>query len=238
MVIGGLTYQNDASLWVNRVSPTAPPTLRIDAIDNAASLVDGPIAGGETIVVKGAGFGTDAQLTIDGQPIPTLAINSTQITAAVPTSLTGTAAEVQVQSGGATSNAVPVPVAATAPGVFSVDASGAGQGYILNQDGTLNGSSNPAHRGDRITIFATGVGPVSFSGGYAVTANPVNVFISDTYCNGVSATMEPVAGFPGSVYQITVLVPNGSTSSPDPQALVMQVAGQNSQNGLAVYIAQ
>jgi len=75
------------------------------------------------------------------------------------------------------------------------------------------------------------------------------VFIDEFYANGVAAAMEPVQGFPGSVYQITVYVPNPATlvaNNPDlanftlpPLAgVVMQIDGASSQNGLAISISQ
>jgi uncharacterized protein (TIGR03437 family) len=156
---------------------------------------------------------------------------------------------VTVQSGGATSNAVLAPVAVTSPGLFSVDHSGRGQGLIVNQDGSMNGPDHPAQPGDKITIFATGVGPVSFDQGYAVTANPVGAFVEGFYCLGVAAVQGPVDGLPGDVYQLTVYVPTYAqlvAANPDlktfkfpPQVgMVLKIAGESSQNGLAISIAQ
>jgi hypothetical protein len=74
----------------------------------------------------------------------------------------------------------------------------------------------------------------------------VNVFIEGFYCNGVAAVAGPVEGFPGSVYQLTVIVPNPVTINPDlknfvfpPQVgVVLQTAGAFSQNALAISIGQ
>jgi uncharacterized protein (TIGR03437 family) len=129
-----------------------------------------------------------------------------------------------VQPGGASSSQVLVPVSVTS-GIFSQNGSGYGQGYILNKDGTLNTPSNPAAPGDPITIFATGVGPVSLVQCYAVT------------------------GFPGSVYQIIVYVPNPAALAVNNPSLLnfvlaplagvtMQIDGASSQNGLAISISQ
>jgi uncharacterized protein (TIGR03437 family) len=243
VIIGGTT-NGPKNVYVNSLLPAAPPALRIDKIENAASLVDGPLSAGETIMVRGAGFGSDSQLTIGGAAVAAISISPTQIVAVVPSNLPNTPVAVQVQSGGSTSNPVPVPVAAASPGVFSTDGSGLGQGYIFNQDGVLNTPSNPAKPGDQITIFATGVGPVSFTNGYAVTASPVNVFIDGFYASGVAAVMGAVAGFPGSVYQITVYVPNFAAINPDLKnstfppllGLVLNVAGSSSQIGLSISI--
>ncbi len=227
---------------------TAPPSLRIDALLNAASVLDGPISGGETIYVQGAGFGGDAQLTIGGAAVPLLSITPTQLTAVVPVNLPIEPTAVQVQSGGGASNQVLLPMAAASPGLFWANGPSGGQGYILNQDGTLNTPSNPATLGEQITIFATGIGPVSFTDGYAVTALAGGVYIDGFYCNGVSAVMGPVAGFPGSVYQLKIIVPIPSSlvaNNPDLQnfkfpplvGLIFQIGGGTTQNGLSISIA-
>jgi uncharacterized protein (TIGR03437 family) len=238
------------NVYINSLALTAPPGLRIDAIQNAASVLDGPLSPGETITVRGAGFGSDSILTIGDSVIPVLSIAGDRVTAVVPANLPNSALAVRVQSGGYASNSVLVPPAANAsPGLFSADGSGYGQGYILNKDGTLNGASNPASPGDKITIYATGVGPVSSTNGYAVTASPVSVYIDGFYCDGVAAVMGPVGGFPGSVYQLTVFVPNPASlvannpnlkdfTFPPLVAITLQVGGGTSQYGLAISIAQ
>jgi uncharacterized protein (TIGR03437 family) len=231
-------------IWVNSLVLTPLPALRIDAVENAASLLDGPISAGETIVVQGAGFANGAQLLIGGAVVTPISTTPTAITATVPQSVAIGAAEIQVQSGGTSSNQVLIPVSVTSPGIFSQNGGGYGQGYILNKDGTLNTPSNPATPGDPVTIFATGVGPVSFTPGvypenYAVTAFPVNVFFDGLYAGGLAARMGPVNGFPGSVYQITVYVPNLANFPLPPLAgLVMQIDGASSQNWLAISIAR
>jgi len=234
---------------VNSLALAPPPPLRIDAVVSAASLLDGPISAGETIVVQGAGLGSSAQLFINGAAVPAISVTAITITAVVPQNIPIGAAEFQVQSSGASSNQVQIPVGVTSPGIFSQNSSGYGQGYILNKDGTLNTPSNPAAPGDPITIYATGVGPVSFTDGYAVTQFPVNVFIDGFYANGVAARMGPVSGFSGSVYQITVYVPNPASlaaNNPDLKnfefpplaAVTMQIDGVTSQNGIAISIGQ
>jgi uncharacterized protein (TIGR03437 family) len=242
-----------SNIYVDSLALAPPPALRIDAVVNAASLLDGPISAGEAIVVQGAGFGSGAQLLIGGADVPAISMTSTAITAVVPQSVAlganPGAVDVQVESGGASSNQVLIQVAATSPGIFSQDGSGFGQGYILNKDGTLNTPANPAAPGDPITIYATGVGPVSFTQGYAMTQFPVNVFVEGFYAYGVAAVMGPVNGFPGSVYQITVYVPNPAAltaNNPDLAnfkfpplvGITMQIDGATSQNGLAISISQ
>jgi uncharacterized protein (TIGR03437 family) len=54
-----------------------------------------------------------------------------------------------------------IAVAASDPGIFSVDGSGSGQAIIVNQDGTLNSASNPAPRGSIVAMFGTGFGAMN-----------------------------------------------------------------------------
>lgn len=228
--------------WVNSLALTPPPPLRIDSVVNAASLLNGQISPGETIFVQGAGFGGDSQLLVNGMPVPVLSIGPAQIAATFPAGFSGTAAVFEVRSGNAASNQLLVSVATTTPGIFAANGAGYGQGYILNNDGTLNTPSNPAAPGDRITIYAAGVGPVSFTDGYAVTQYPVNVFIDGIYCDGVAAVMGPKAGFPGDVYQLTVYVPNTAIlfankfTFPPLDPVILQIKGVASQTGLAISI--
>ncbi len=60
---------------------------------------------------------------------------------------------------GQTSSAVAVPVAVTAPGIFTADGSGSGQGIITNDDGTANAPGNAASVGSIVVVSATGEGP-------------------------------------------------------------------------------
>ena len=233
--MGGSTT-SPANVWVNIVTTAPPPALRVDSILNAASVLDGPISSGETIYVRGAGFVADSQLMIGGAVVPALAITPTQITAVVPSNL-ASAVAVQVQSGGATTNILPVPTAPTSPGIFSADGSGSGPGYILNQDATLNGPAHPAKIGDQITIYATGVDPVTSTNGNVVTGFPVSVLIDSINSTPVATTFGPVTGFPGSVCTLTTVIPSPAGNHVPPSSVVLNVNGVVSQNGLSIYIS-
>jgi uncharacterized protein (TIGR03437 family) len=52
-------------------------------------------------------------------------------------------------------------VASASPGLFTASSTGAGQAAALNQDGTINASSNPANQGSIIVLYGTGQGQVS-----------------------------------------------------------------------------
>jgi uncharacterized protein (TIGR03437 family) len=210
----GLTYATGSLVVANKIALPAAPAVRLDTVVNGASRLGGAIAPGEAIAAVGSGFGADAKLLLDGVALPTVSVTANNLVAVVPDNAkTSGAYQVQVSSGGTLSNLELVPATAAAPGIFSVDGSGYGQGYILNSDGTLNSPTNPAAAGTAITIFATGVGKTSFVGPYAVPDLPPAVFVDGFYASGIAAVAGPVSGLPGDVYQLSVFVPDPSTAA-------------------------
>jgi uncharacterized protein (TIGR03437 family) len=227
-----------------------PAMPRIDSVVNAANQLGTPLSQGGTFIVRGDGFGDDATLTINGNAVPLLAHTRTSLTAVLPANFTGAGGvTVAVQSGGSTSNPFEAEYQPTAPGIFSVDGTGAGQGYILNADGTLNSPTNPAAEGAEVTIFATGVGHLSFDNGYAVTDTTPVVSIDGFGAPGIAAVFRPVDGLPGNVYQISVYVPHPADFAagnanlkdfkmPPTVPVFLTVNGATSQYGLTLSVAQ
>jgi uncharacterized protein (TIGR03437 family) len=246
---GGVFPAPSIQGFVVKVGINAAALPRVDSAVNGASLLGVPLAPGGVFQVRGDGFGSDAVLLVNGNAIPLLSQSRTQLTAVLPSDFNALgSATVVVQSGGGVSNSFLAAVTVAAPGVYSVDGSGLGQGYILNQNGTLNSPANPANEGAPITICATGIGVVTFDGGYAVTASPVSVYIDGFYADGIAATLGPRAGLPGNVYQISVYVPkpvDNAASNPNLQNFVMppsvavtlEVNGAKSQAGLALSVS-
>ncbi|MGI8742772.1 MAG: SBBP repeat-containing protein [Bryobacteraceae bacterium] len=197
--------------FVNKIALSGAPPIRLDAVVNTASRYAVPLSPGESIDAIGSGFDSSTQLLLNGTPLPIQARGVGRLTATVPADLPvpGTAL-VTVVSSGSRSNSVELPTASASPGIYSVSGSGFGQGYILNSDGSLNSPDNPAPVGSAITIFANGVGLVTFDGPYAVTAEPVSVFIDGFYANGISASIRQADGLSGSVYAISVYIPDPS----------------------------
>jgi uncharacterized protein (TIGR03437 family) len=86
-------------------------------------------------------------------------VQENQINAIAPWSLQiGQNVEVCVINNAATTNCITRQVVEAHPGVFSVDGEYAA---ALNQDGSLNTASNPAGFDSIVTVFATGLGPIS-----------------------------------------------------------------------------
>ncbi len=196
-------------LVANKIALQPAPAVRLDSIQNFASHLAAPIGPGETVIAVGAGFGSGAQLVIDGTPLATISSTATSLVAVIPlTAATSGVHTMQVSRNGSLSNSVYAPASPASPGIYSADNSGEGQAYILNSDGTLNSPSNPAAVGSAITIFATGAGAYTLSGGFAETSQVPIVLIDGFYCNGISATIGPVQGFSGDVFRLSVYVPD------------------------------
>ena len=152
-------------------------------LQNGASFIEGPVAPGEIVTLRGSGFGPvtgvvpaggaattlgGAQVFFNNLPAPLLYAQSQQINAVVPWELAGhTTTQVHVEYLGVPGNAATIRLAASAPGVFYLDFKSQ-QGAILNEDGTVNSALNPAQAGSVITIFGTGGGltsPLGVTGG-------------------------------------------------------------------------
>jgi len=214
----------------------AGPTLNASGVVNGATFQSGPVAPGELISLFGSAIGppTPALLALDsprlvansiqgvhvyfdGVPAPLLYASSRQINAVVPYEVAGKAVTyVQVEYLGVFSNPIPLPVAATAPGIFSATGSGAGQGAILNaRDESVNSVGNPVARGEWISIFATGGGvttPASADGLVSSTPLPVPISNMSVTIGGLAAEIDFKGAAPGlvsGVLQINAQVPAG-----------------------------
>ena len=164
-------------LW--HLSPNANArTFPLACVINTASLVPGPIAPGELIALLGSGLGpqkgaqlqatlespypTEAagvEVTFDGTPAPLMWVQDAQINAVAPWSLTpGRNTQVCVSHGNVPPNCVTWPVVQVAPAVFTVDGLHAA---AVNQDGSINSADNPAPVGSIVSVWATGLGPIT-----------------------------------------------------------------------------
>lgn len=187
----------------------------------------GPISPGEFVTIFGSGL-ADAQ-TIASPPYPTalggvmVTVNSvsaplylvspTQLNILVPYSLTGPSATIVVTNNGVSSNTVIVPLAPTAPGVFSQDSSGIGAGVVVHSNGSLVTTASPAKKGEAVSIYLTGLGVVTpaVSDGAAGQSSPlsktveaVTVTVGNLAATVSYAGLAP--GFPG-LYQINATIP-------------------------------
>ena len=175
---GGMFLSSFSSTASSAGSNSSIPTYSLACAGNSASLQIGPISPGELITVFGSGLGpqqgvqanvvpgnlyptsmANVQVTFNGTPAPLLWVQDAQINVVAPWSLTpGQNAQVCVSYLDVNTNCLTLPVVQATPAVFMVDAPYAA---ALNQDGTYNSAANPAAPGSIVTVFATGLGPIT-----------------------------------------------------------------------------
>jgi uncharacterized protein (TIGR03437 family) len=251
------------------------PGPQVTAVTDAASYAAGNVAPGEIITIYGLGLGPSVlfpltvqdplsttlpptgaartSVTIDGILAPLLYTSVDQVSCIVPF---GVAAQVGhkvnlavTYNSIAVASPTPVNVVAANPGLFTMDASGTGQGAILNYDPavenySVNGAKNPAIAGTTIAVlYLTGYGVTSCvdipaSGSTPgskcnpaatevnlITGNvspklPVSVTIGGQAAPGATAEA-PLGSVPG-LMQVNVPVPAGVSSG---NALVVVTLG-------------
>lgn len=165
-----------------------------------------PFAAGQLVSIYGTGLGPAAgsgtqisqtgavttasggtQVIFDNLPAPILYAGATQVNAVIPCEVALHAStQVVVSYEGAPSSPVTLQLSASAPGIFTLNGTGRGQGVVLNADGSVNSSSNPAARGSEVAFYATGIGPTSpcvdgqvYTNNFPIATLPVTVGIGN-----------------------------------------------------------
>jgi len=233
----GNVYVADYNNAVRKLTPTGQ-TVLISAVLDAASESAVPISPGKIVAIYGAGlgpavgvaaspafgfFGTQlagTTVAVNNVLAPVYYASATQVDAIVPYGVSGSGAtaNITVAYQGGVSAAFAVPVAASSPGLFSYNASGAGQAAAVNVvDGTLNTAANPVKVGGYISLYATGEGqtsPLGVNGELATTPLPSPVLPVTATVGGLPAVVQYKGAVPGEVaglMQVNVLIPAGVT---------------------------
>jgi uncharacterized protein (TIGR03437 family) len=239
--------------------PNGFGSLDANLIASAANGFGGaPVAPGQLLNIFGQGVGPadplgaqlddsgrvttslgGLQVLFDGVPAPVLLAGAFQSTVQVPYETAGRAAtSMQLIYRGVVSNVVAMPVADTAPGIFT--ALGGSEISALNEDGSVNSSSNPAARGSILTVFATGCGqtsPPSLTGQPAAAA-PL------TLVPAIAISTRPVeilyaGAAPGmvGVTQLNVRVPlDVPVQGPaDRAGIALSIGGRSSRQGIVFW---
>ncbi|HTQ56124.1 MAG TPA: hypothetical protein VMI94_16765 [Bryobacteraceae bacterium] len=219
----------------NRLAFQAPVLNAGGTVNNASWAAAAPVAPGSLVSIFGTGLaGTNRTVvTMNGVAVPVIHAFPLQIDAQIPWEMAGqTQAQLSIVTDDLAGNTVSVPLAVYAPGIYTMNGSGSGQGAILlNGTATLAAPGHAARRGtDYVSIYATGLGPVSnppasgapASGGtYSQTIDSVNVSIG-----GAPATVSFAGLAPGWVglYQVNVAVP-ADASLGDAAPVVLRMGG-------------
>jgi uncharacterized protein (TIGR03437 family) len=190
-----------AVLFGNGIGPAALATLRL----NSNGLVDTSLAG--------------VRVLFDGIPAPIVYVSARQTAVVVPYAVADRPrTTVQVEYQGQKSNPLVLWVASALPGIFTIDASGRGQGAVLNQDLSVNSASNPADRGSVVVLFATGEGqtiPPGVDGKVTSDPLPKPLLAISAEIDNLPAEVLYAGGAPGlvaGVLQVNVRIPAGVSS--------------------------
>ncbi|MBL8240298.1 MAG: hypothetical protein JNM66_22955 [Bryobacterales bacterium] len=260
---GSVRVTGDVSFTV--VQGQAKPTIVSGGILNAASFRGGAVAPGEIVTIYGTLMGpaeiktleltgdglgiTDnlsrTRVLFDGQAAPMIYTTEKQLSAIVPYEAQGkTSAKVRVEYQGAVSDEVEVSVAPTAPAIFTQTASGTGLGAILNQDNSLNGTTNGAQRTSIIQIFATGGGQTNPPGQTGrLTGTPLPQFPAGRVTvriNNVDAPVVYAGAAPGLIQGLIQINARVPATAPIGNAvpIVVRIGNVDSPAGVTVAIRQ
>lgn len=242
----GLAIDADGDLYVADTGNSAIRVLRpvsvnasVAAATNAASNAVGPIAPGELVTIYGSGLDLVKSVLFGGLAAPILYTTPNQLGAVVPYGISGANLPITVDTGTATATPLTVPVAAVAPGIFTVDGSGKGQAAALNQDHTANNAANATIAGQVITLFVTGEGqttPAGVDGRIADDPLPKPLAPVTVTIGGLPATVQYAGGAPGiiaGVMQVNAAVPDRVFGN---QPVVVSVGGVPTQTGVTIAI--
>jgi uncharacterized protein (TIGR03437 family) len=150
---------------------------------------------------------------LDGEPIPLFYVSPTQINAQIPVNAQVSLASIEVVNGAEVSNRVEFPVSSASPGLPYYALNGANHVSAGNADNSVNSPSNPAAAGSLMTIYFTGVGPVTnpVASGMAAPVAPLsNAELEVTVTIGGQVLEPSFTGLsPGSIgmAQVNVAVP-------------------------------
>ena len=175
---------NPALLSVRFGEPgwTAPACLT-PMVLNGATLTagDGTVSPGEVVSLVGNGIGPSTgvvyqpgvqgqaprtlggvQVLFNGIQAPIIYAQSNQVNAIVPVELSGqTSTTVTLQYQNSTLGPFTQQLAVFAPGIFRWQPGVSTQAAALNQDGSINGPTHPAAVGSIVSLWGTGLGPLT-----------------------------------------------------------------------------
>lgn len=192
--------------FVSGIDPNTPPPMQIFAPQNGfGGSLTGLISPAEVISLYGPGIGPAApvtaapvngfcpktlggvQVTINGVAMPLLYVSQGQINAVVPMGVTANAAAaITVINGSSMSPDYAVWIAPSVPQALST---------VLNQDGTVNSSKNPAKSNTAVIVYATG-----WQANFAALADgQVATLAQDACANQCKATAETGSGLTATV---------------------------------------
>jgi uncharacterized protein (TIGR03437 family) len=242
---GAVYIGDDLNFRVREIVPAVsgliPPVVSANGVVNGASFVVGlTVAPGSLAAIFGTNLASatfvagavplptvlgQTTVTFNGIAAPLFFVSSGQINAQVPFTIPPGETTVQVTQSGMSSAVETTNMGVFSPGIFVLDQAGTGAIFHATTFTTVTGSS-PAHTGEAIAIYATGLGPVSpaaVSGAAASdpsTTSTPTVTIGGVPCIVLYSGLAPTLV---SIYQVNVTVPAGL--SPGNQLVQIGIGG-------------
>jgi uncharacterized protein (TIGR03437 family) len=243
-------------------------TPTVDAAVSAASYADGA-APGELITLFGENIGPvvpaalnvtagyvdktlgGVSVKVDNIDAPMVYAGQHQISAQVPYGVALGAGKTIVVTNGANPSANgTIDIAATSPGIFTLDGSSGGQAAAINTSAatgavTINSTGNAAKVGDAISLYLTGEGvytntPTPVDGyviplGTLLSAMPILTTAVTVTIGGVAAPVTYAGAFDDGmlgVLQINATIPAHTTGPGTPVSV--SIGGINTQLGVTI----
>ncbi len=228
-VISPAGTTNNFTGTVNDASYVAPVAAGSIAAVFGTNLSVG--SSGPQVIVPLPTMLAQTSLLIGGRPAPLYFVSPGQVNVQIPWEMAGsTLTTINATVGGVVSNGQAVSIAAFAPGIFTMNGSGTGQGAILvAPTSQVAAPGTPVLRGGYVAIFCTGLGavtnqpatgspapssPLSFAGTPTVTIGGISAFVS---YSGLAPTLV-------GLYQVNAQVPAGVVPG-NTVPLVMSIGG-------------
>jgi uncharacterized protein (TIGR03437 family) len=255
------------TITITQAAASTAPLPAIKSVVNAASYIGGPVSPGELVTIFGTNIGPataayastvpptgklattigGVEVLFNGIPAPMIYASSGQVSAVAPYEMASISnPSVWIEYVGQISSAYELNSVATAPGLFTQNASGSGPGAILNQDNSANGPGNPAAKGSIVQLYLTGEGQTSPPSvtGTITTATlpppqvtpapplPITVLINRQLAPYTFAGEAP--GLVAGVLQLNVQIPSSAQSGNLP--ITVSIGANISQNGVTVSV--
>jgi uncharacterized protein (TIGR03437 family) len=220
--------------------------MQVTTVVNGASWQTGPVAGGEFVTLGGSGLGPvegaagmqkglgGTRVFFNGVEAWLTYASDGQVNAIAPYAVSGKA-DVTVQYNGKTSDAYPLAVTDSTPGIFTSQYGG-GPAVAVNTDYTFNSQANAVARGGVISFWGTGQGAVTPVGqdGETISGYKNLVLTPKVTIGGVNAQIQ----FAGLVYtgvlQVNAIIPD---NAPTGQVEVVLTIGSNSsRKGVMIFV--
>jgi uncharacterized protein (TIGR03437 family) len=178
------------TLFGTNIGPSSPAALQLDSSHLIATVLEG------------------TRVLFDGVASPLIRVDSGQITAIVPNSVSGKAhSQVMVERNGLATASTTVVVDVASPALLTVNPSEPSPCAAINLDGTLNSPSNPAPAGSIVSLFLIGAGATSQPDGALATKatnlSPSPVVVVGSGVNAVLAEVLYAGPSPGLTLALT-----------------------------------